>query len=201
MQDKLKELTNRLYTEGLSKGQEEGELILERAKKEAGEIVEEARKEAARIIEKAHKDAGDIRTKVESDLKMASAQTIQATKKDVENLVISRISDEKISAALKAPEFLKEIIKSVAEKFSTESAQDLSIVLPESLKKDLESFVKGELAGALKNGVEAQFSKKISGGFTIGPKDGGYFISFTDGTFNELIGAYLRPVTKKLLFG
>ena len=49
MQDKLKELTNRLYTEGLSKGQEEGELILERAKKEAGEIINEAKKEAARI--------------------------------------------------------------------------------------------------------------------------------------------------------
>lgn len=201
MQDKLKELTNRLYAEGLSKGQEEGELILERAKKEAGEILEEARKEAARIIEKAHKDAGDFKTKVESDLKMASSQTIQATKKDVENLIISRVADEKISDALKTPEFLKEIIKSVAERFSAESAQDLSIVLPESLKKDLEPFVKEELAGALKNGVEAKFSKKISGGFTIGPKDGGYFISLTDETFNELIGEYLRPVTKKLLFG
>lgn len=201
MQDKLKELTNRLYTEGLSKGQEEGELILGRAKKEAGEILEEARKEAARIIEKAHKDAGDFKTKVESDLKMASAQTIQATKKDVENLIISRVADEKISVALKTPEFLKEIIKSVAEKFSAESAQDLSIVLPEALKKELEPFVKGELAGVLKNGVEARFSKKISGGFTIGPKEGGYFISLTDETFNELIGEYLRPVTKKLLFG
>lgn len=201
MQDKLKELTNRLYAEGLSKGQEEGELILERAKKEAGEILEEARKEAARIIEKAHKDAGDFKTKVESDLKMASSQTIQATKKDVENLIISRVADEKISDALKTPEFLKEIIKSVAERFSAESAQDLSIVLPESLKKDLEPFVKEELAGALKNGVEAKFSKKIAGGFTIGPKNGGYFISLTDETFNELIGAYLRPVTKKLLFG
>ena len=201
MQDKLKELTNRLYTEGLSKGQEEGELILERAKKEAGEIINEAKKEAARIVEKAHKDAEDFRTKIESDLKMASSQTIQATKKDVENLVISKISDEKISATLKNPDFLKEIIRAIAEKFDAENAQDLDIVLPESLKGDLESFIGNELSGALKNGVQAKFSKRISGGFTIGPKDGGYFISLTDETFNELIGEYLRPVTKKLLFG
>ena len=66
---------------------------------------------------------------------------------------------------------------------------------------DLESFVSGELAKVLKGGVEASFSKKIAGGFTIGPKDGGYFISFTEETFNALISEYLRPATKKILFG
>ena len=44
-------------------------------------------------------------------------------------------------------------------------------------------------------------SKKVSGGFKIGPKEGGYFVSFTDETFNELIAEYLRPATKKILFG
>ncbi len=53
----------------------------------------------------------------------------------------------------------------------------------------------------MKGDVKADFSKKIAGGFTIGPKDGGYFISLTDDSFKELIGEYLRPVTKKLLFG
>ena len=49
--------------------------------------------------------------------------------------------------------------------------------------------------------MEATFSKKIAGGFRIGPKDGGYFISLTEDTFKNLIGEYLRPTTKKLLFG
>ena len=69
------------------------------------------------------------------------------------------------------------------------------------IKKDLEGFVAKELAKTLKGNVEASFSKKVAGGFTIGPKDGGYFISFTDETFNALISEYLRPATKKLLFG
>ena len=85
--------------------------------------------------------------------------------------------------------------------FSTEEPVDLEVVLPESLKKELEPFVTNELAKVLKGGVEASFSKKIAGGFTIGPKDGGYFISFTDETFNALIAEYLRPATKKILFG
>ena len=78
---------------------------------------------------------------------------------------------------------------------------DLEVVLPETLKKDLEGFVSKELAKVLKGNIEASFSKKIAGGFTIGPKDGGYFISLTDETFRELIAEYLRPATKKLLFG
>jgi V/A-type H+-transporting ATPase subunit E len=69
------------------------------------------------------------------------------------------------------------------------------------MKKDLEPFVAGELAKTLGAGVEANFSKKVSGGFKIGPKDGGYFVSFTEETFNQLIAEYLRPTTKKLLFG
>ena len=61
--------------------------------------------------------------------------------------------------------------------------------------------MKGELAGALKGGISASFSKKVSGGFNIGPKDGSYFISFTDETFRSLISEYLRPATRKILFG
>ena len=37
--------------------------------------------------------------------------------------------------------------------------------------------------------------------FRIGPKGEGWFVSFTDETFRELISGYLRPVTKKILFG
>ena len=95
----------------------------------------------------------------------------------------------------------KEIIKAVAEKFTTEGPVDLALVLPESLKKELEPFATKELAKILGAGVEASFSKKVSGGFKIGPKDGGYFVSFTDETFSELIAEYLRPATKKILFG
>ena len=77
----------------------------------------------------------------------------------------------------------------------------MNLILPESLKAQLEPFVKGELARALGKEVTAAFSKKIAGGFRIGPKDGSYFISLTDETFKSLIGEYLRPVTRKFLFG
>jgi V/A-type H+-transporting ATPase subunit E len=199
--DKLQQLTDKLFNEGLSKGRQEGEALLEKARAEAEGIIENARAEAAKIIASATKEAEDLKTNVSGDVRMAAVESIQATKQDIENLIVTKISSEAISKALSEEEFVKGIIKAVAEKFSTEESSDLAIVLPESLKATLEPFVKNELSALLGKGIDASFSKKIAGGFRIGPKDGGYFISLTDDSFKNLIGEYLRPTTKKLLFG
>ena len=201
MQNKLQELTDKLYNEGLSKGKQEGEEILAKAKVQAEEIVAKAKAEAAAIMAAANKDAEDLMTKVQGDLKMAAAQSVAATKKDIETLVVTKMTETEVKKALTSAEFVKEVILAVAKGFTTEDAADLELVLPESLKKELEPFVTSELGKVLKGGVEASFTKKIAGGFTIGPKDGGYFISFTEETFNALISEYLRPATKKILFG
>ena len=200
MQNKLQELTDRLYNEGLSKGKQEGEELLAKAKVQAEEIVAKAKAEAAQIVAAAQKEADEIKTKTASDVKMAASQSIAATKKDIETLIVGKMTEAEVKKALTSAEFVKELIKAVAEKFTTDGPVDLEVILPESLK-DVEPFLTKELAKTLGAGVEASFSKKVAGGFRIGPKDGGYFISFTDETFNELISEYLRPATKKLLFG
>ena len=201
MHNKLQELTDKLYNEGLSKGKQEGEEILAKAKIQAEETVAKAKAEADAIVAAARKEAEDLKTKVQGDLKMAAGQSIAATKKDIETLIVTKMTAEETAKALTSAEFVKEVILAVAKGFNTEEPVDLEVVLPEKLKAELEPFVAGELAKALKGGVEASFTKKIAGGVTIGPKDGGYFISFTEETFNALISEYLRPATKKILFG
>lgn len=201
MQNKLQELTDKLYNEGLSKGKAEGETILANARAQAAEIIAAAEKEAAEIRAAAEKQAADYTVKVTGDLKMAASQSVQATRKDIENLLVLKMTDAPVDKALSDVDFMKGIIKAVAEKFNAGEAADLSLVLPESQKAALEPFVAGELSSLLKGKVNASFSRRISGGFTIGPENGGYFISLTDATFKELIGEYLRPATRKLLFG
>ncbi len=201
MQNKLQELTDKLYNEGLAKGKQEGEEILAKAKVQAEEIVAKAKAEAAAIVAAANKEAEDLKTKVQGDLKMAASQSVAATKKDIETLVVTKMTGAEVANALTSAEFVKEVILAVAKGFNAEEPVDLEVILPEALKKDLEPFVTSELAKVLKSDVQASFTKKIAGGFTIGPKDGGYFISFTEETFNALISEYLRPATKKILFG
>ena len=199
--NKLQELTDKLYNEGLSKGRQEGEELLAKAKVQAEEMVAKAQAEAAQIVAAAQKQADEIKSKVASDIKMASSQSLAATKKDIETLVVGKMADEPVKEALASADFVKELIQAVATKFTTEGPVDLALILPESLQKELEPFVANELAKTLNAGIEASFSKKVSGGFKIGPKDGGYFVSFTEETFSELISEYLRPATKKILFG
>jgi V/A-type H+-transporting ATPase subunit E len=201
MQNKLQELTDKLYNEGLSKGKQEGEELLAKAKVQADDIISKAEAEAERIIAAAQKQAEELKTKTASDVKMASTQSIAATKKDIETLIVGKMTDAAVKSTLSSADFIKELIKTVAEKFTTDGPVDLNLILPESLKCDLEPFATKELAKILGAGVEASFSKKVSGGFQIGPKDEGWFVSFTEDTFNQLISEYLRPATKKLLFG
>ena len=198
--DKLQELTQKLYNEGLSKGKEEGEAILAKAQAQAQEIVAKAQEEAKAIIEKAQKEAADYKVKVEGDVKMASTQALQATKVGIENLIVAK-AVEPAKNVLGSEAFLKEVITAVAKNFSAQESTDLSLVLPEKLQKSLEPFITAELTKTLGKGVETTFSKKVNAGFKIGPKDGSYFIDLTDEAFQALIGEYLRPATKKILFG
>lgn len=200
MSNKLQELTDKLYNEGLSKGKEEGERLISEAKAQAAAIVAEAKQEADALLSEASKKAEEIRSKSESDVRIAASQCLSATKKDIENLLIDKICKDQIAKSASDPAFLKEIIKSVAQNFTATESKDLKLVLPESLQAQLEPWVAGELRTALSANIEAGFSKKISGGFTIGPKDGSWFISLTEETFRELIAEYIRPVTRKLLF-
>lgn len=201
MSNKLQELTDRLYNEGLSKGKEEGEILLFKARKEADEILANARKQAEDIVTEAENRAAQLKEKAESDIKMASEQALMATKKDIENLLVNALCAEETEKVLSEEKFLKEIILAVAQKFSTQQSEDISLVLPASLKSMLEPWVSTELKKALKKEISVDFSKKIKGGFSIGPQNGSWYISMSDESFKALISEYLRPVTKKLLFG
>lgn len=199
MQDKLQELTDKLYNQGLSKGKQEGEAILENARKEAAEILKGAEKSAEEIKAKAAKEAEAYKTKVEGDVKMAAVQAVQAVRKEIENLIVAKIISEPSTKALDNAAFLAGIIKTVAEKFNSQEQVELSVILPEAMQAEIGNYLKGASAAILEGDVS--FSRKFSGGFKIGPKDGGYFIDFSDEAFAALLGEYMRPATRKLLFG
>ena len=202
MQDKLQELTEKLYNEGLSKGKQEGEELLTKARRQAEEIIAKANADAESIKAAARREAEELKTKITGDVRMAALQSITSTRQTIENLIVGKMIDKDTDEALTSADYVKGLIETVAKSFSpaNQDPVDIALVLPESMKKELTPFVTKELTKILNAGVSATFSKKITGGFTIGPKDGGYFISFTDGTFKALISEYLRPATKKLLF-
>ena len=202
MQDKLQELTDKLYNEGLSKGKQDGEELLQKAHAEADNIVAKAKAEAEQIIAQANKDAEELKTKVAADVKMAATQSIAVTKQEIEKMVVTKAAAEGVKQSLSKADFTKEMIMSIVKAFNPQNASpvDLNFILPESLKAEVEPFVKNEIAQQFKGEVKVDYSKKMNGGFKVAPKDGGYQLQFTDEEFTQLIANYLRPATKKILF-
>lgn len=202
MQNKLQELTDKLYNEGLSKGKQEAEELIIKAKEEAANIISKAQTQASQIIEHAEKEAAELKTKVNNDLKMASAQTISAIKQQVESVVSAKVINAPIKAAMSDTDFIKSIITTIANSFKASNPDSvaLDVILPASMKKDLETFINNEIPKQLSAGLNVEYSKAIANGFKIGPKEGGFILSFTGDDFEGLIGSYLRPATKKILF-
>ena len=136
-------------------------------------------------------------------MKMAATQSIAVTKQEIEKMVVTHTATEGVKANMGNAAFVKELITSVVKAFNPANASpvDLSLILPEALKAEVEPFVKNEIASQFKGEVKVDYSKKMNGGFKVAPKDGGYVLQFTDDEFTQLIANYLRPATKKILFG
>ena len=176
---------------------------MQKAQAEADRIVAYAKAEADRIVAQANKEAEELKTKVAADVKMAATQSIAVTKQEIEKMVVTHTATEGVKANMGNAAFVKELITSVVKAFNPANASpvDLNLILPEALKAEVEPFVKNEIANQFKGEVKVDYSKKMNGGFKVAPKDGGYVLHFTDDEFTQLIANYLRPATKKILFG
>lgn len=202
MQNKLQELTDKLYIEGLSKGKQEAEEMVAKAGKEAAEIISKAKDEYSKIISKANKDAEDIRLKMEMEVKMASRQSLTALKNQIENSIVANGFNKPVSEITDKVSFLKSLIEAAIASFNPKSGDSvsLSLLLPENKKNELDSFLKSEVISQLKGGINIVFDNKITTGFKIGPKEEGYHISFTDKDLQQLFSEYLKPKTREFLF-
>ena len=202
MQNKLQELTEKLYSEGLSKGREEAERIKADAQKEAEQIISKAREESEQIISTAHKEAEDIKERILNEVKMSSRQSYTTLRHEIESLISSNALRNPLSEAMNDNALIKDIIRTIVAAFSPQSdkAAELSIILPERSKGELDQYITNNITKQLNQGLEIKFDKKVSSGFKIGPKGEGYHISFTDKDFEELVGSYLRPRIREILF-
>ncbi|MBO5920625.1 MAG: hypothetical protein J6Q34_09095 [Bacteroidales bacterium] len=202
MQNKLQELTDKLYNEGLSKGKQEAEQMMANAKNEAAQIIAQAKEQAQEILAKAQNDAAELKSKTENDVKMASLQAFTAVKQQIESVITAKTLAPAKSAVAET-EFLKEIVKAIVTAFNPQNSDSvaLEIILPAEKQAELEQFAAEQLSKICSAGVDVQFSKGVQGGFKIAPKGEGYMLSFTDKDFENIIAEYLRPKTKELLFG
>lgn len=202
MEQKIADLTEKIYKEGVEKGEEQKKEIIKAAQLEASKIKEDAEKEAEKVIAEAERQAEEMKRNVESEIKLSSQKAISTLKQKIVDMLLVKGIDESISADLSDPGFLKELMIAIVNNWKTDEdeAMSLEAVLPEKLKEKLDKSLQNSLKKIMKEGVDISFSKGIKGGFQIGPKEGSFKISLTDEDFNEFFKEYLRPKTRSFLF-
>lgn len=201
MENKLQQLTEKLYNEGLSKGRAEAEAILAKAHAYAERIVAEAQDKARAIAAQAEKSAEQLKTNTENEVKLVAAQLKSALRQQIERMVQLEVLSPKVSEAWRDNSFIQNLAVTAVQAVGTDKG--LSVVLPENRGAELVEAVKQALAERLgaDGGVEVIADAKVRVPFRIQVKKGGYYVSFTDADFDALFQSYLRPKVAQLLYG
>ncbi len=202
MQTKLQELTEKIYQEGVNKAKDEAEKLKAAAQKEADDLVSDAKKQAEGIMKDAEKQAEELKDNAMNELQLSARQLISDTRQKVVNLIETKVVEPEVKATFKDVEFTQKVIHTLVENWNPKGDErvEISVLLPKEKQKEFETFFKGKTTEMLGKGTEISFSDKIKGGFKIGPKEGGYLISFSDEDFDNLFRGYLRPRLIEMLF-
>ncbi len=202
MEGKLKELTQKIYNEGLEKAQKEGQIIIKKAEEEAKHIVDNAKKEAEHILRKAEQEAEQLKQRTLSEVKMASDQAMASLRQEITRMLTESVIKPGIKDTLADENIVGEMILALAQKWSPDQGSlDIAVVLPEKQKDKLISWFKARAGKLLEKGMELRFESRMEGGFKIGPKDGSFLLSFTEKDFAEFFQSFLKPQSKEILFG
>jgi len=202
MEAKIQELTDKVFQEGVEKGEAKARELIDAAKAEADKVISDARGQAEKIISDAQKQADETKRNTDSEIKLAGEQALAALKQKIVDLITTKTVDPGVSAVLSDGETVKEFVATVIKNWREGNSGDLSleVLLPEDKKEKLEKVFKAGVQKTLGEGVEIQFSRVVKNGFQIVEKEGGYKISLTDEDFSEFFKEYLRPKTKSYLF-
>ena len=201
MENKLKELTDRLYGEGLEKGRVEADRLVAEAKEKAAAILAEAKAEAEQVVKKAENKAADIEKNSMTEIALAGREAVAKIKNELASAIIAKASTEAVKSATVNAEFVKNLLLEVAKNWNGAAEQtSLKVLLPAALEAEFSKVFEASVKELLAAGVEVGYSKDVKTGFKVGEKDGGYYIAFTDESFEALLNEYLREKVSQLLF-
>ena len=196
MENKIQELTEKIYREGVEKGNDEANRLISNAREEAAKIIEDARKEADAIILAARKNATEISENTQSEIKLFAGQALNALKTEVTSLLSNQVVSDAVKNFVGDKEFLNKFIVTLAEKWVSDEPIVISTADAEGLKKYFATKAKE----ILDKGVKIEQVNGIKSIFSISPADGSYKVNFGEEEFENYFKEFLRPQLVEMLF-
>ena len=196
MENKIQELTDKLYREGVEKGNAEAERLIAAAKEQAAQILAKAKDEAAEIVAKATKQAAETAENTRTELSQFAGQSKHALQSEIANLVTDQVVKEAVASTVESKDFLGQFLVSLASKWTA----DEPIVIESSKAAELKSYFAAKAKDLLDKGVTINEVNGLKTFFTVKPADGSYKVEFGNEEFENYFKAFLRPQLIEMLF-
>ena len=195
METKIQELTEKIYAEGVEKGNVEAARIVDEAKAQASEIVKKAKAEAEAIVAAAEKKAVELGENSRSEIKLYGAQAVAALKSEAADIITDAVVKAAVKEAL-AGDTVKALLVKIAERWSANE----QMVISTSEAEQLKAYFAKNAKALLDKGVTIEQVNGKKAHFSIAPADGSYKVNFGEGEFEAFFKAFLRPQMVELLF-
>ncbi|GHV48867.1 hypothetical protein FACS1894181_05880 [Bacteroidia bacterium] len=196
MDTKIQELTDKIYHEGVEKGNEEANRIITGANEQKRSILREAEAEAGRIVAAAEKQAAGLKKNTEAELKLFAAQFLEGLKSEVTNLVTGKIVASNVQPVAQDKAYMQKVILEIAKEWAGQEGLTVQTADAAALANYFEANAKYLLGKGVK--VEKINGKPTS--FTIIPAGGTYKVAFGEDEFISFFKEFLRPQLVDLLF-
>lgn len=194
--EKIQELTEKIYHEGVEKGQQEADRLIAEAKAQAEKIVAEAKEQAQAIENVAKRKATELETNTKNELKLYTGQALNALKSEVANVLTDKVVSQDVEKLVQDKDFLGKFAVSLAEKWTGNEPAVISAKDAEGLK----AYFMKHAKDLLDKGVRIEKVNGIDTLFTIQPEDGSYKVQFGKEEFETYFKAFLRPQLVDMLF-
>lgn len=193
---KLEEITNKIYAEGVEKGNAEAQQIVAKAKAEAAEILAKAEADAAAKMAQAESKMAELDNNTRAELRLFAEQSVNAIKTEVMNLITGQVATANVKAAMADAAFMQSVIAKLAE----EMAKNGNVTIEAKDAEALRQYFAQNVKDLLDKGISINAVKGIKTDFQIKPAQGGYKLEFGEQEFVAYFKEFLRPQLVEMLF-
>lgn len=197
MDAQLKELIEKIKTEGVAQAQAEAQTILAEAQKKADQLLAASQSKAEALVAKAQSEASRWEASSRDAVKQASRDLVLALEKKILDL-FQAATREGVDAAL-VPSLVEKLALELAKAWATGGDAAVQIILSQADAKKLGEALRTSLAKTLKAGVEIVPSDRFSKGIRVSGGASALTVDLSAGSLADLLAESLQPALASLL--
>jgi V/A-type H+-transporting ATPase subunit E len=196
MNTKLQELTDKLYQEGVEKGNTEAKMIVENAQSQADSIISQAKVDAEKIIADAQAKSSELEKNTKSELRLFAGQSVNALKTEITDLVCGKIVADSVKPVVADKAFMQKMILALVQEWA--KTDRLTIETKDA--QSLTYYFTANAKDLLNKGVKITETNGIKTDFAIVSEAKGYKITFGEEELTAYFKEFLRPKLVEMLF-